>query len=125
MNTAVIAASIAIFLSVVALFLSLACADVVRRWRNLPAKRAEELETLAAELDERIGNLYESHKRLRSRIGMRELRQRRGGPDYEGDDEKPDKLDLTAGTASYADYKAKLRERIGLKPGKPAPTVRK
>jgi hypothetical protein len=125
MNTAVVVASIAIFFSVVALFLSLACADVVRRWRNLPQARAEQLETLATELDERIGNLYESHKRLRSRIGMRELRARRGGPDYEGDDEPQDKLDLAAGTASYSDYKAKLRDKVGLRPGKPAPNVRK
>jgi hypothetical protein len=125
MNASLIVGLVGIFLAAGALFAAIWSVLAVRYWSGLPAKQAQALEMLAAELDERIGNLYESHKRLRSRVGMRELRKRRGGPDYDPEDDAPDKLDLSAGTASYTDYKAKLRDKVGLRPGQPAPNVKK
>lgn len=121
MNPSLVVGFVALFLAAGALFAAIWAVLTVRYWSGLPAKQAQALELMAAELDERIGNLYESHKRLRSRVGMRELRKRRGGPDYDPEDETQDKLDLSAGTASYSDYKAKLREKVGLRPGQPAP----
>jgi hypothetical protein len=42
-------------------------------------KRTRELELLTAELSSSFESLMESHKRLRSRTGMAELRERRNG----------------------------------------------
>jgi len=61
------------------------------------AKRMRALEPQIADLRSEFEALLESHKKLRSRIGMRELRERRAG----GETEK-------------AETKAELRARLGL-----------
>lgn len=92
------------------------------RWRDVPRQRVEQLDAALGDFDYRLANLYESHKRLRSRVGMRELRERKGGPDYVPTTETAD-LELTP-NLSYADYKRRLREKAGLKPGQKAPHLK-
>lgn len=61
-------------------FLCVGCAAVA--WKQASAcsrllKRVRELELSTADLNSHLDALQESHKRLRSREGMRELRERR------------------------------------------------
>jgi hypothetical protein len=46
-------------------------------------KRLRDLETTAADLNSSFDSLMESHKRLRSRTGMREIREREEQPKHE------------------------------------------
>lgn len=92
------------------------------RWRDIPRQRVEQLDAALGDFDYRLANLYESHKRLRSRVGMRELRERKGGPDYVPASETAD-IEATP-NLSYADYKRRLREKAGLKPGQKAPMLK-
>jgi len=78
--------------------LSALCASAC--WRLASAsyrllRRARDLEVLTAELNSNFESLMESHKRLRSRTGMAELRARQKGP--------PEK-----------ETKAELLQRLGL-----------
>lgn len=52
------------------------------RFRAL-TKRVNDCEALTADLQSSFGSLLESHKRLRSRTGMRELREREEAPERE------------------------------------------
>lgn len=67
------------------IFSVLLCATcAVASWKAVSAsyrlrKRTRELELLTAELNSNFESLLESHKRLRSRTGMAELRERRKG----------------------------------------------
>lgn len=77
--------------------LSATCA--IACWRlasesYLLLKRRRELEALTAELNSNFENLLESHKRLRSREGMRTLREKR--------------------TSTAVETKAQLLQRLGL-----------
>jgi len=87
-------------------FLCVVCAVVA--WKQASAcsrllKRVRELELMTADLNSHLDGLLESHKRLRSREGMRELRERR----------------LTANTRQ-PETKAQLLQRMGLS-GKAGP----
>lgn len=92
------------------------------RWRDIPKQRVEALDAALSDFDYRLGNLYDSHKRLRSRIGMRELRERKGGPDYVPTEDTADLASTP--NLSYADYKRRLRAKAGLKPGQKAPNLK-
>jgi hypothetical protein len=48
---------------------------------------------------------------------MRDLRERRGGPDAPPEAA----LDVPRNASAYSDYKARLREKVGLLPGKAPP----
>jgi hypothetical protein len=82
------------------LLLSAGCALVA--WRQASAcsrirKRVHDLELSTADLNASLENLLDSHKRLRSREGMRELRSRRAGK-----------------TADRPESKGELLARLGL-----------
>lgn len=115
---------VAICTAVAALLASGVAVAVVWRWKDLPAATAEKLSLGALELDSRLQQLMESHKRLRARVGMRELRTKRGGPDYAGDDDAETALATPPNQANYHEYKAQLRKRVGLVPGKPTPIAK-
>lgn len=71
--------------------------------RAVSLARIAEVETTLTELLDAYNSLLESHKKLRSRIGMRNLREKRGnGVDL---DASP-----PAGEADRASYKSKLRD---------------
>lgn len=76
---------------------------------KLPFSRLVEIERQAADLSEQFDALLQSHKRLRSRAGMRELRERRA----EEEETNTEKITNTAA------YKAQLRRKLGLVPGRP------
>lgn len=78
--------------------LSAICAVVA--WRQASTcyrlrKRVHDLELSTADLNSTVENLLDSHKRLRSREGMKALRERRSGP-------------------KIAETKAELLQRLGL-----------
>lgn len=78
--------------------LSAICAAVA--WKQASTfyrlrKRVHELELSTADLNSTVENLLDSHKRLRSREGMKELRERRSAP-------------------KSAETKAELLQRLGL-----------
>lgn len=95
-------------LATLAVLLAAAAFWYAFRAARVPLATVKRIEAAHADLQEAFANLVESHKRLRSRVGMRELRERRN--------EEPE-------TESPADYKARLRARLGLVPGRPAPKV--
>jgi len=73
-------------IAISAAFLSAACA--VAAWRlasvsSRTMKRLRDLETMMSDLESSFDSLLESHKRLRSRAGMRELRAREDAPPVE------------------------------------------
>lgn len=81
-------------------FLCVGCAAVA--WKRASEcfplrKRVRELELTTADLNSHLDGLLESHKRLRSREGMRELREKRS----------------TASTRQ-PETKAQLLQRLGL-----------
>ena len=100
--------TISLVLAGLALVVSLACAVVVGRgveysraaWRFVQNENAEslqlrqlaELQTGLTELHDAYQALYDSHKKLRSRIGMRELREKRrsNGTDADAPGDLPD-----------------------------------
>ena len=104
MSTSLLALGIA----TLALVLALPALWYAFRAARVPLATVKRIEASHADLQEAFSNLVESHKRLRSRVGMRELRERRN--------EEPE-------SESPADYKARLRARLGLVPGRPAPKV--
>jgi hypothetical protein len=66
------------------LLLSVLAGYVGGRWKPVSGfsrltKRLNDLEVMIADLDSNFASLMESHKRLRSRAGMRELRERDSG----------------------------------------------
>jgi len=115
---------LAISAAVVAVLVGCVALAIVWRWKNLPAATAEKLDLSFQELDTRLAQLMDSHKRLRARVGMRELRTRRGGPDYSGEDDEQDELASPPNQANYHAYKAQLRKRVGLVPGKAPPIAK-
>lgn len=71
-----------IMICVVSLAASCAVAYSVRAFgASRPMKRMRDLEQQIADLTSSFDSLMESHKTLRSRAGMRELRERRKGGD--------------------------------------------
>ena len=108
---------LAIFLGIVVLFavflvrwqwkLALYCREAVefvqiQNKKSVTLRRMAEVESTLTELSDAYGALLDSHKKLRSRIGMRNLRQKRGN----GVDSEP----VPASDADRAAYKARLRE---------------
>jgi hypothetical protein len=74
----------------------------------------DKIELSLSDLEDRHHALLESHKRLRSRVGMRELRKRR--KEANGEDRDPNSRDMfdpnTATDAEKSAYKVKLREEM-------------
>lgn len=78
-------------------------------------RRLAELETGITELADSYHALLRSHKRLRSRIGMRELRERRQAEKLDESPQPALQLDDKAppmGEAERAAYKADLRDKL-------------
>lgn len=106
---------LALTVATVAFFMAAAALLLANRRVKLPFSRLVELERQAADLGEQFEALLASHKRLRSRAGMRELRERRENGEDSGDN-RP---------LNPADYKAQLRTRLGLVPGRPPPKLQR
>jgi len=72
--------------------------------RSVSLRRLAEVETTLTELLDAYESLLQSHKKLRSRIGMRNLRDKRGnGVDSES---------VPADESAKAAYKSKLRAKL-------------
>lgn len=101
--------SAAVLIVIWMLKLATYCRDAVafvqnQNKRALSLRRIAELEATQTELLDAYNSLLASHKKLRSRIGMRNLREKRGnGVDLD----KP----APAGEADRASYKSRLREQ--------------
>lgn len=100
-------------LTIVALFISmLSMRGSMRAYREasirnvklVSMKRLTAIETELTEIVDSMSAMHDSLKKLRSRIGMRNLRARRSG----GDDDLPDSV-----TEPQA-YKAEMRRRLKL-----------
>ena len=103
---AVSVASIAMLASLLAVLYALNC------WRRVSAstispKTFREMQIAQADLQSSMQDLLASHARLRSRVGMRELREKRAAEDMdqEGSDDA---------RAPLAGSKATLRRKLGL-----------
>lgn len=86
------------------------CRDAVAFVQNqnknaVSLRRIAELEAVATELLDSYNALLESHRKLRSRIGMRITRENRKENGLESETPPPDE-------AGRAGYKAKLREKL-------------
>lgn len=107
----------ALLVAVLALVVALWAALQAAASRNQPRTMVAQLEAMQADQQAAFERLVQSHKRLRSRIGMQELRERQ-----RQDDDEADQADLPlAPPRDVATYKARLRARLGLVPGRPAP----
>lgn len=62
--------------------------------KSLQLRQIAELEATMTEILDSHQSLLESHKKLRSRIGMRELREKRAGEAEPGDLQSTDKKQL-------------------------------
>lgn len=87
------------------------CRDAVAFVQNqnknaVSLRRITETECALTELSDSFDALYESHKKLRSRIGMRRLREKRKDPENGLDSSPP------ADEAGRAAYKATLRNKL-------------
>lgn len=71
---------------------------------SVSLRRMAEVESTLTDLLDSYQNLLDSHKKLRSRIGMRELREKRAN-------EEPDQVSLLD-EASQQAYKSKLRAQL-------------
>lgn len=67
-------------------------------------KRIEELELLCCDLDERLASLLQSHKKLNSRVAMRQARAARADHDKEDVTQLPGESDI--------EWKTRMRKLI-------------
>lgn len=118
---------VSVLLSIVAIFLATrgyllirtayanieACIKWVQSENEASAslRRMAEVEGTLTDLMDSYNSLLEQHKRLRSRIGMRELRARRAEEDDPAPPQTPDLLDA----AEKAAYKSRLRADLRAK----------
>lgn len=94
----------ALITMILSTFLSAACAAVA--WKRASEcyplrKRVRDLERTTADLNSDLESLLESHKRLRSREGMRELREKRSRkttPQHESKSELLERLGMAGKT---------------------------
>lgn len=75
--------------------------------KSLSLRKLADLETTLTELLDAYESLLSSHKKLRSRIGMRNLREKRGN--------SVDSMTVPASDADRAAYKAELRDKATAK----------
>jgi hypothetical protein len=84
------------------------------RFRAL-TKRVNDCEAQTADLQSSFGSLLESHKRLRSRIGMRELRDREDAPERETKTQVRRRLFGAAAGPAFAKIQSGLTSRDDLR----------
>jgi len=87
---------------------AIACWRLASRSSRI-TKRMRDLETTTADLESSFDSLLESHKRLRSRAGMREIRERESHPKVETKAEIRRRLFGAAAGPAFA----KIQQGIG------------